>query len=122
MLEIKSARLKGSGKGKFKGANQITFLHKFAYEKLEAFKKEAKVKGYDLKEDSPIFCAYYNEGKIQGLGIKGINQIFDDLSLAAWGDLEKKRFSPHDLRVFPECLRKRKNPRKPYFANNGTQG
>ena len=52
MLEIESARLKGSGKGKFKDAKQITLLHKFAYEKLEAYKKEAKAKGYDLKEDS----------------------------------------------------------------------
>ena len=100
MLEIESKRLKGSGIGKYKGLKQITFLHRFAYEKLDAYKQEAKAKGYDLKEDSPLFCAYYNQGKIQGLGIKGINQIFDFLSLKAFGDLEKKRFSPHDLREF----------------------
>lgn len=100
MLEIESARLKGAGKGKFKGAKQITFLHKFASEKLEAYKQEAIKKGYELKEDSPLFIAYYNEGVVRGLTAKGINGVFDDLSLSAWGDLEIKRFSPHDLREF----------------------
>lgn len=100
VIEVESARLKGSGVGKYKGLKQITFLHKFAYEKLMTYKQEAQKKGYDLKPDSPIFIAYWKKGKIQELTIKGMNGIFDDLSLAAWGDLETKRFSPHDLREF----------------------
>jgi integrase len=111
VLEIESARLKGSGVGKYKGLKQITFLHKFAYEKLMAYKQEAQSekkdkkgkilkKGYTLNPDSPIFIAYWNKGKTQTLSFKGINGIFDDLSLRAWGDLQKKRFSPHDLREF----------------------
>jgi integrase len=102
-LEIESARLKGSGKGRYKGIKQITFVHRYASERLEAYKQEAKVKGYDLKEDSPLFIAYYQKGKEKPqnpLTIKGINELFNHVSLSAFGDLEKKRFSIHDLREF----------------------
>jgi integrase len=100
MLEIESSRLKGAGIGKYKGLKQITFLHKFAHDKLEAYKQEAQKKGYDLKPDSPLFIAYWSQGKIRPLTSKAMGCLFDDFSLAAWGDLEKKRFSPHDLREF----------------------
>jgi len=100
MLEIESKRLKGAGIGKYKGLKQITFLHKFAYEKLMTYKQEAHKKGYDLKPDSPLFIAYWAKGKVNAITIKGINNLFDDFSLDAFGDLEKKRFSPHDLREF----------------------
>ena len=102
-LEIESARLKGSGIGRYKGIKQITFIHRFASEKLEQYRAEAKAKGYDLKEDSPLFIAYYQKGKEKTqkpLTIKGINEMFNHVSLAAFGDLEKKRFSIHDLREF----------------------
>ncbi|HLN90116.1 MAG TPA: site-specific integrase [Candidatus Binatia bacterium] len=111
MLEIESARLKGAGVGKYKGLKQITFLHKMAYEKLIAYREEAQLekmdkkgsilkKGYPLNPDSPLFIAYWNKGVTQAIAIKAINGFFDDLSLRAWGDLEKKRFSPHDFREF----------------------
>jgi integrase len=100
MLEIDSKRLKGSGVGKYRGLKQITFIHNFAYEKLLAYKKEAEKKGYKLTDDSPLFVAYYNEGKNSALTEKSLNQIFENLSQDAWGDLEVKRFSPHDLREF----------------------
>jgi integrase len=99
VLEVESARLKGSGVGKYKGLKQITFLHKFAYEKLLVYKQEA-LKKYALNEDSPVFIKYWNKGEVEPITFKGINGIFDDLSLRAWGDLETKRFSPHDLREF----------------------
>ena len=110
-LEIESARLKGSGIGKYKGLKQITFVHKMAYEKLMSYKQEAQLekkdrkgnitkKGYVLTPDSPIFIKYWNKGETEPITIKGISGFFDDLSLAAWGNLEKKRFSPHDLREF----------------------
>jgi len=65
-----------------------------------SYKQEAIKKGYNLKPDSPIFVAYWNKGKITPLTIKGINNLFDDFSLDAFGDLEIKRFSPHDTREF----------------------
>jgi integrase len=99
-LEIESSRLKGSGVGKYKGLKQITFVHKYAYEKLEAYKKEAKLLGYDLKPESPLFIAYRQKGEIQQLSDKAINALFTNLSLMAFEDLETKRFSPHDLREF----------------------
>ena len=102
-LEIESARLKGSGKGRYKGNKQICFVHKFASEKLEQYRAEAKQKGYELKDDSPLFVAYYQKGKEKPqkpLTIKGINELFNHVSLSAFGDLEKKRFSIHDLREF----------------------
>jgi hypothetical protein len=100
MLEIESARLKGAGIGKYKGLKQITFLHKFAHDKLEAYRREAQKKGYDMKPDSPIFIAYWSQGQIRPLTSKAMGCLFDDFSLAAWGDFSKKRFSPHDLREF----------------------
>lgn len=100
MMEIESKRLKGSGVGKYKGLKQITFVHKLAYDKLLAYKQEAQKKGYLLNDDSPIFIAYWNKGVVKPITIKGINNLFDDFSLDAFGDLEKKRFSPHDLREF----------------------
>ena len=102
-LEIESARLKGCGKGRYKGNKQICFVHKFASEKLEQYRAEAKQKGYELKDDSPLFVAYYQKGKEKPqkpLTTKGINELFNHVSLAAFGDLEKKRFSIHDLREF----------------------
>lgn len=99
-LEIESKRLKGAGIGKYKGLKQITFLHKYASEKLEAYKQEAKLKGYDLKPESPLFIRYWNKGEIKRLAPKAFGLFFDNLSLNAWGDLEQKRFSPHDLREF----------------------
>lgn len=99
-IEIEAARLKGAGKGKYKGAKQITFLHSLAVEKLKNYKSEAKRKGYILTEDSPIFIAYNQKGIIKPLGIPSINCVFNEASLTAWKDLEVKRFSPHDFRDF----------------------
>jgi integrase len=99
-FEIESKRLKGAGIGKYKGLKQIAFLHKYAYEKLVAYKQEAKLKGYDLKPESPLFIRYWNKGEVKGLTSKALGLFFDGLSLNAWGDLEQKRFSPHDLREF----------------------
>lgn len=99
-LEIESKRLKSAGIGKYKGLKQITFVHKYASEKLEAYKQEAKLKGYDLKPESPLFIRYWNKGEVKSLAPKALGLFFDNLSLNAWGDLEQKRFSPHDLREF----------------------
>ena len=123
-MEIESARLKGCGKGRYKGIKQITFVHRFASEKLEQYRAEAKQKGYELKDDSPLFIAYYQKGKEKPqkpLTIKGINELFNHVSLAAFGDLEKKRFSIHDLREFlSECFRECRNTRKLDFSVNGS--
>ena len=99
-IEIESARLKGSGKLKYKGVKQITFLHSLAFEKLENYKVEAERKGYTLNDDSPIFIAYNQKGKVRPLGVPAINCVFNEASLTAWHDLETKRFSPHDFRDF----------------------
>ena len=99
-LLIESERLKGSGKGKYKGLKQITFLHSLAVEKLENYKVEAKRKGYILNDDSPIFIAYNQKGIVKPLGVPAINVVFNEASLTAWHDLEIKRFSPHDFRDF----------------------
>ena len=90
VLEIESARLKGSGVGKYKGLKQITFLHKFAYDKLLAYKQEAESKGYFLNEESPIFIKYWNKGITKPITFKGVDGVFDALSVRAWGDLERK--------------------------------
>jgi integrase len=100
MIEVDSKRLKGAGIGKYRGLTQITFVHNYANEKLQLYRKEAEKKGYKLTDDSPIFIAYYAEGKNRPLIEKSMNQLFENLSFDAWRDLEVKRFSPHDLREF----------------------
>jgi site-specific recombinase XerC len=69
-------RLKGSGKGKYKGQKQVCFLHSPASQKLEAYKKEFARKGYTPSEDSPIFIAYRKAQKIKSLSAFGIEGNF----------------------------------------------
>jgi integrase len=97
---IEAERLKGKGKGKYKGLKQVGFLHRLASQKLDAYKKEMERKGYVPTENDPIFITYRKEKKIKGLGVFGIEGNFGKASLRAWHDLEKKRFSPHDFRSF----------------------
>lgn len=97
---IESARLKGCGKGKFRGLKQVAFLHSLVVEKLEKYKKEIERRGYEIKENSPIFIAYRKKKTITALKTQSIEAKFAKASLVAWGDLEKKRFSPHDFRDF----------------------
>lgn len=99
-LTIESNRLKGAGIGKFKGLKQITFIHKLAAEKLEAYKAEATRKGYKFEESSPIFIGYKNKKVVKPITQPAVNQVYDNASLSAWKDLETKRFSPHDNRDF----------------------
>jgi hypothetical protein len=96
---IESARLKGGGKGRYKGVRQIGFLHALAAQKLQKYKLELEERNIKATESSPIFVAYfhtYNTKK--GNRLVYVNKIFDEASLIAWRDLEKKRFSPQDMR------------------------
>jgi len=97
---IEAERLKGSGRGKYKGVKQVGFLHSLASQKFEAYKKELERKGYTISENDPIFIAYRKERKIKVLSTFSIESNFGKASLRAWHDLEKKRFSPHDFRSF----------------------
>lgn len=97
---IESERLKGAGKGKYKGLKQVGFLHSLAALKLESYKKELSRKGYYPTENDPIFIAYRKEKRIKGLSAFSIEGNFGKASLRAWHDLELKRFSPHDFRSF----------------------
>jgi hypothetical protein len=73
---IEAERLKGSGRGKYKGLKQVGFLHSLAAQKLEAYKKELERKGYTVSEDDPIFIAYRKEKKIKGLSSFSIEGNF----------------------------------------------
>ena len=99
-LLIEAERLKGSGKGKYRGLKQVGFLHRLAAQKLESYKKELERKGYIITENDPIFLAYRKEKKIVVWSTNGIENNFGKASLRAWHDLEKKRFSPHDFRSY----------------------
>ena len=98
-LVLGAERLKGAGKGKYKGIRHIGFLHHYAVEKLEKYKFELKQYGIETTPDSPIFLALsnnrFNEGK--GDRLKGISYIFSSACELAWND-ENKRFSPQDMR------------------------
>ena len=41
MITVKGRRMKGSGKGRYGGIEQTCFLHKYAYNLLMEYKKEA---------------------------------------------------------------------------------
>jgi hypothetical protein len=99
-LRIDAKRLKGSGKGKYKKAKHIGFLHYYAVQKLEAYKAELKTKGIIYNEDSPLFMSYKSTklGSKKGGTLTNIFAIFTDASEKAFKDLTKKRFSPHDFR------------------------
>jgi hypothetical protein len=99
-LVIEAERLKGAGKGKYKGIRQIGFLHYHAAEKLKRYKEELKQRGIEITPDSPLFMAYegnpYNKGK--GDRLKSVALVFYFASLMAWKDIESKKFSAQDFR------------------------
>jgi integrase len=105
-IVVESARLKGKGKGRYRGLKQISFLHWFAYQKLMSYKKELQreleKEGEALSEDMALFVSYRKNGKdkFSALSKQRLRDIFEDASLSAWGNLEEKRFSPHNLRDF----------------------
>lgn len=99
-LLIEAERLKGSGKGKYRGLKQVGFLHSLAAQKLESYKKELERKGYTVTENDPIFLAYRKEKKIVVWSTNGIENNFGKACLRVWHDLEKKRFSPQDFRSY----------------------
>jgi site-specific recombinase XerC len=91
---IEAERLKGAGKGKYKGLKQIGFLHSLAAQKLDNYKQELIRKGYMITDDCPIFLSYRKQKKIASLLGGAIEGNFASASLKAWHDLEIKRFSP----------------------------
>ncbi len=99
-LRIEAKRLKGQGKGKYRKAKHVGFLHYYAVQKFEAYKEELKYKGIPFNDDSPLFMSYKSTafGSRKGLAQVEFFVIFRDASEIAWRDLNKKRFSPHDLR------------------------
>ncbi|MGD0202759.1 MAG: hypothetical protein ABSC20_02485 [Candidatus Bathyarchaeia archaeon] len=99
-ISIESARLKGHGKGKYKGTKHIGFLHSYANEKFEDYKKELKEREISYDEDSPLFMCYYSNpyGSVVGGALRQFNAIFLNASIVAFGDDIKKHFSPHDFR------------------------
>ncbi len=91
-IVLGAERLKGSGKGKYKGVKHIGFLHHYAFEKLENYKRELKKYGITVTPDTPIFLALSNNRFNQGKGdrLKGISFIFSNACDMAWTDENKK--------------------------------
>ncbi len=99
-IYVKADRLKGQGKGRYKKAKHIGFLHSYTVQKLEEYKKELKQKGIAYNEDSPIFMSYHinPHGSKKGSTMVNFNDAFTDASILAFGDNIQKHFSPHDFR------------------------
>ena len=57
-LLIESARMKGGGKGRYKGVKQVGFIHAHAAKKLEKYKLELKEHNLQITEDSYVFVTY----------------------------------------------------------------
>ncbi len=98
-LVLGAERLKGGGKGKYKGIKHIGFIHYYSAEKLESYKLEMQKYGLEAKPDSPIFVAYNNNRFNLGKGdrLRYLSSIFLDACEIAWNN-ENKRFSPQDMR------------------------
>ncbi len=99
-IYVKADRLKGQGKGRYKRAKHIGFLHSYTAQKLEEYKKELTQKGIEYNENSPIFMSYHinPHGSEKGSQMVNFNDAFTDASILAFGDNISKHFSPHDFR------------------------
>ncbi|MGA2522903.1 MAG: site-specific integrase [Candidatus Bathyarchaeia archaeon] len=99
-IYVKADRLKGQGKGRYKKAKHIGFLHSYTAQKLEEYKKELTQKGIEYDENSPIFMSYHinPHGSKKGSKMVNFNDSFTDASILAFGDDTQKHFSPHDFR------------------------
>jgi hypothetical protein len=97
-FRVEAKRLKGQGKGKYKKALHVGFLHYYAVQKLEAYKQELTEKGIEFNKDTPLFVSYKTTkvGSKKGDKLTNIFAIFVDASDKAFKG--EKRFSPHDLR------------------------
>jgi integrase len=112
IVNIEDKRLKGSGKGKYRGIKQICFVNHFVCDKITRYIKEAEAKGYTFKHEDPVFIGYRGENgngkgngdKLKPLSDSAIRYTFQQMSLNAWHDLESKRYSPHDFRRFAETM------------------
>ncbi|MGA3288978.1 MAG: hypothetical protein ABSD42_01900 [Candidatus Bathyarchaeia archaeon] len=99
-ISVESSRLKGHGKGRYKGTKHVGFLHSYAVSKLEDYKRELTEREISYNEDSPLFMCYYSNpyGSVVGGALRQFNAIFLNASIVAFGDDIKKHFSPHDFR------------------------
>jgi len=99
-LRVEAKRLKGSGKGKYKKAKHIGFLHYYAVRKLKAYKAELKAKGIAYDDNTPLFVSYktttYSK---KGNALTNFFTIFVTASEKAFKD--EKRFTAHDFR---DCI------------------
>ncbi len=99
MILMESARLKGAGKGRYKGVKQVSFIHAYAAAKLEKYKQELKERDITINENMPVFVTYtHNMYALKGDPLKSLMNLFIVASLMAWRDLNAKRFSAHDMR------------------------
>ena len=60
-LLIESARMKGGGKGRYKGVKQVGFIHGLAAKKLDKYKLELKEHNLQINEDSHILLLIHEE-------------------------------------------------------------
>ncbi len=98
-MVIESERLKGAGRGKYRGIKQVCFLHSHAAKKLKIYDEELKRRDIEITPDSPIFVAFEsNQHNRKGDRLTQIQSIFWGASMVAWGGEEGKGFSAHDLR------------------------
>jgi len=109
IINIEAERLKGKGKGKYKGVRQVCFVNSFVAEKLDKYKAELLGKNIRFTPKSPIFVGYRNGNgkkkepkKAKALSPSAIRTNFAKISFDAWHNLENKRYSPHNFRDLVE--------------------
>jgi hypothetical protein len=84
--------------------------------------------GISYDQNSPIFMAYHvnPHGSKKGSKMVNFNDAFTDASILAFGDDDKKHFSPHDFRDIISIVLKnpkvKANPNlaKPLVSNKPT--
>ncbi len=98
-IVIESDRLKGAGRGKYRGLKQVCFLHSYSVKKLKNYDEELKRRGIAVTPDSPLFVALdSNAYNHKGDRLAQAQSIFWGTSMMVWGGQEGKGFSAHDLR------------------------
>lgn len=93
-LSISGDRLKGSGKGKYKGNEQTTFLHFRAYQSLQQYISWLRDQKIPVDKETPLFPKSVRPYSRLSAGY--LAAVVERASVDAWGN--GKSYTTHDLR------------------------
>lgn len=116
-VELKPEQLKGKGRGKYRGVRQITFVHWYAREKLNEYRRwlhkwkryiydsqRRPIKKFEIEiaDGTPLFVSMHlRDGKLRPLDPNSFYRRLTDAIILSKGNGVEKT-TPHDFRRFVE--------------------